>query len=441
MESYVEGYASENALLRRKLQSKTEAVLILSKDLNKCRNERDQFKLLSEELQRGLSDLKKSVHNKGLYRTSLYTEDEEDTFRPGVTVAERLRDAQKRNKALRMEMEELKQRLCEAYEDMEALRSNYARHRCGNACRWEGQIFPNHPKEELIQQLETMDTKCSQLQVNLQALLDEREELVEERETYKFKVHRLNYQLAVLLKANQKTIDIDALVSENRYLHERLLQTQEELGSTQRSLQKYKAAVDQKSNRNPLLPGKGTSSLTSSNRFISQSQVRELLEAVSHPMKSSAPAFMESMRNVCQALFDSVEDKSLRLAHQKKANRILAKRIEDLESLARERGTPVFPSMVLLDGYSPLDAAEVIESVKMTEKETPKAADKKSHCDDKSDLKEQDLRKNGCWRNGSSSDAEECQPLPPNVQVMVEQALEELRHVNSRQGKISLCTK
>lgn len=30
-----------------------------------------------------------------------------------------LRDVQKRNKALRMEMDELKQQLCDAYEDME----------------------------------------------------------------------------------------------------------------------------------------------------------------------------------------------------------------------------------------------------------------------------------------------------------------------------------
>lgn len=82
--------------------------------------------------------------------------------------------------------------------------------------------------------------QCSQLQVNLQAIFDEKEELVQERDTYKFKVHRLNYELSSLLKSKQNNIDIDALVTENRYLHERLLQTQEEIEVTQRSLQKYK---------------------------------------------------------------------------------------------------------------------------------------------------------------------------------------------------------
>lgn len=141
--------------------------------------------------------------------------------------------------------------------------------------------------------------QCSQLQINLQALLDEREELVQDRETYKFKVHRLNYELATLLKSKKNNIDIDALITENRYLHERLLQTQEELEATQRSLQKYKvtalmlfcclhslqlvphificfacmdkAAVDQK-NKTLVLQDKNSSSLAAPCRFISQSQ-------------------------------------------------------------------------------------------------------------------------------------------------------------------------
>lgn len=437
MESYVEGCASENAMLRRKLQSKTEAVLILSKDLNKCRSERDQFKLLVDELQHRLASIKRNVHNKGLYRVALYTEDEEDGFRPGVTVAEMLRDAQKRNKALRMEIDDLKQQLSDAGEDMEALRSNYARHRCGNSCRWEGQVFPNHPKEELIQQLETLDTKCSQLQVNLQALLDEKEELIQERDTYKFKVHRLNHELSTLLKAKQSNIDIDALVTENRYLHERLLQTQEEFEVTQRSLQKYKAAFDQ-TNKSSNSHKISLATFSPANRFISQSQVRELLEAVSHPMKSSTPAFMESMRNVCQALFDSLEDKSLRLVHQKKANRILAKRIVELESLAGERGTPVFPSMLLLEGYSQSDAENTLDKFKLPEKEvtakTATAPENKENCDEKKSFK---------WRKSSSSEVEDCQPLPPGVRALVEQALEELRQESSQPEKIhvTVCAK
>lgn len=127
--------------------------MILSKDLNKCRTERDQYKLLAEDIQNRLSNIKANVRNKvgiqfneflyviiftelfyapsntfmfchlinsqGLHRAALYTDDEESGFRPGVTIADMLRDAQKRNKTLRMEIDDLKQQLCEAYEDME----------------------------------------------------------------------------------------------------------------------------------------------------------------------------------------------------------------------------------------------------------------------------------------------------------------------------------
>jgi hypothetical protein len=53
----------QNSALRRKLQSKAEALLILSKELDQCRTERDQFKLMAEQLQDRYSMLKKKSHD------------------------------------------------------------------------------------------------------------------------------------------------------------------------------------------------------------------------------------------------------------------------------------------------------------------------------------------------------------------------------------------
>jgi hypothetical protein len=50
----------QNGALRRKLQSKAEALLILSKELDVCRKERDQFQLMAEQLQHRYTALKKS---------------------------------------------------------------------------------------------------------------------------------------------------------------------------------------------------------------------------------------------------------------------------------------------------------------------------------------------------------------------------------------------
>ena len=49
LELYI--YCLQHQILKRKLQSKSEALLIISKDLDKVQNERDQFKTMAEKLQ------------------------------------------------------------------------------------------------------------------------------------------------------------------------------------------------------------------------------------------------------------------------------------------------------------------------------------------------------------------------------------------------------
>ena len=65
--------------------------------------------------------------------------------------------------------------------------------------------------------METFGAKYTQLQSDLQVLLDEKEELITERDAYKCKVHRLNHELNALLKGDvNKVIDIDALIMDNK---------------------------------------------------------------------------------------------------------------------------------------------------------------------------------------------------------------------------------
>ena len=46
---------------KRKLDSKCEALLILSQELDQCRSERDQFKLMAEQLRERYQSLKKQL--------------------------------------------------------------------------------------------------------------------------------------------------------------------------------------------------------------------------------------------------------------------------------------------------------------------------------------------------------------------------------------------
>ena len=81
------------------------------------------------------------------------------------------------------------------------------------------------------------------MQYDFRSLLDEKEEIVTERDAYKCKVHRLNYELNVMLNGGQtqKTVlDLDAIVLENKYLHDRLQNLEQELDIAKQSATKYK---------------------------------------------------------------------------------------------------------------------------------------------------------------------------------------------------------
>lgn len=95
--------------------------------------------------------------------------------------------------------------------------------------------------------------KYQQIQLDYRATLDEKEELVSDRDYYKNKVQRLNQQISYILSTRMKTqqtdkevdppkpiVDIDALVTENKYLHERITQLQVEKEIVKRTLTKYK---------------------------------------------------------------------------------------------------------------------------------------------------------------------------------------------------------
>lgn len=91
-----------------------------------------------------------------------------------------------------------------------------------------------------------------QIQLDYRATLDEKEELVSDRDYYKNKVQRLSHQISYILSNRAKLqdtndidppkpiVDIDALVTENKYLHERITQLQVEKEILKRTLTKYK---------------------------------------------------------------------------------------------------------------------------------------------------------------------------------------------------------
>ncbi|KAG2465610.1 C149B protein, partial [Polypterus senegalus] len=185
-------------ICKRKLESKKEALLILSKELDTCQQERDQYKLMANQLRERHQSLKKK-----------YTE-------LIVNLAQLLRDAREQSKQLADEMKELKQRLAEAQGDNKLLRMTIAKQRLGDE-EVGARHFPAHEREDLVKQLEKAREQNEDLEHNLQAITDELQDVKAERTFYQEKSNRLNIELNHVLGGHEnRIIDVDALCTENR---------------------------------------------------------------------------------------------------------------------------------------------------------------------------------------------------------------------------------
>ncbi|XP_034941128.1 coiled-coil domain-containing protein 149 [Chelonus insularis] len=330
--------ADEVAMLRKKLLLKSEALMVLSQEYDQCRTQRDQFKLMAEQIQERFWHFKKQTNLTRDLRK--YSVDED--FRTMDLLAE----IREQNKCLRLQVETLRQKLRDAQRDIQVLRSSNNSH-----IELTGsQLAPAaHEREEMIEQLEKLNIKCTQLQNDLKNVLDEKQELVTERDAFKCKAHRLNHQLSKALNATQ-AVDLDALINENRYLQERLQQLSEEKELAHQSLSRYKGILDSKRVKGTIKLG-----TDGGGRIMTYKQVEELLQQGVNIPPQKAAAALEELRYLCAALFDTLNDKALALAHQRKTNKILATRISELVNDIPS------PTSKLLEGYVSADVDTNVE--------------------------------------------------------------------------------
>jgi len=393
---------AENAALKRKLESKVQALLILTQELNKCRQERDHFKLIADQ----------SRHS-ALSQTSLEEDGMKSDCYDLLVSNNHLKTTEKENKTLRFELADLKQKLREALGDIKVLRKE-------KSDRSKDQRFTAnnnwHEREELIQELEETKASVKELQNDLQSVIDEKEELVTERDAYRCKVHRLNHQMSVLLKGSS-AIDIDSLVMENKYLKERLEHALDEKDMLQQTLCKYKLMLDKRKTRGSVKLGASDSC---GGMVVTHKQVQELLEKSSVWEMPSNEATMADLRSLCIALLEALQDKSLALTHQRKANKILANRVTDLEASVSKSGPGLLcPSQILLEGYAGSQVDKDMEGVDI--EEGSEEADKKTiNCDSQNT---RTISDEFIPNSGDSEDA-----LPPELEALVLKAMSEIEN-------------
>ncbi|XP_062849238.1 coiled-coil domain-containing protein 149-A [Trichomycterus rosablanca] len=321
-ESDWQGLVNEFLICRRKLDSKKEALLILSEELDTCQQERDQYKLMANQLRERHQGLKKK------YRELI---DGDPALPPDkrnqVNLAQLLGKSRERNKQLAEEVKELTQRLSEAYGDNKLLRMTITKQRLGDD-EVGVRYFPAHEREDLVKQLEEVGLQREELENNLKAISDELEDVKAERNVYKEKADRLNLELNhVLGGRGKRIIDVDALCMENKYLHERLKQIQEEVRLLKTNIMKYKNALDRRKN------SKISNSLYSSALIgvLSAKQMQDLLSEDNGCGLPVTPRSLSDLKSLAMALLETVHEKNIAIQHQRQTNRILGNRVSELE--------------------------------------------------------------------------------------------------------------
>ncbi|XP_062565739.1 coiled-coil domain-containing protein 149 [Armigeres subalbatus] len=374
-EEHMEKYDLESSAIHRKLQSKVEALKIMRNELEKFRSERDQFKLMAETLQMRYSAMKSSLNSPEFQAAG---------FGHSSAVSLLVNQTRERNMSLSTEVEALRQRVYELQGDIEALRTkncelqssfNKLKSSEESKLKERNGVVWQEEKSRLIAQMENLKKKNAQLQYDFRSLLDEKEDVVMERDAYKCKAHRLNHELSVMLKddkSQQKILDIDGLILENKYQQEKITNLENELELSRQSATKYKNMLDTKRKKGIIKLG-----TNNNQRVMSHSQVKDLLERGTVEELPLKAATISELKSLCLALLDNVNDKSLALSHQKKTNKLLAAKITELEQriLALTGSNEVAatssfsPSQILLNGYTSatvdLDLSEELKQLKI----------------------------------------------------------------------------
>ncbi|KAM5271489.1 coiled-coil domain-containing protein 149 isoform 1-T1 [Ctenodactylus gundi] len=325
-ESDWQGLVSEYLVCKRKLESKKEALLILSKELDTCQQERDQFKLMANQLRERHQALKKKYRELIDGDPSLPPEK-----RKQANLAQLLRDSQDRNKHMGEEIKELQQRLAEVQGDNKLLRMTIAKQRLGDE-ELGVRHFAAHEREDLVQQLERAKEQIESLEHDLQASVDELQDIKEERASYQDKVDRLNQELNHILGGHEnRIIDLDALCMENRYLQERLKQLHEEVNLLKSNIAKYKNALERR--KNPKVQGKSNSSALTG--VLSAKQVQDLLSEDRGCSLPATPQSISDLKSLATALLETIHEKNMVIQHQRQTNKILGNRVAELEKKLR----------------------------------------------------------------------------------------------------------
>ncbi|XP_046850340.1 coiled-coil domain-containing protein 149-like isoform X2 [Xenia sp. Carnegie-2017] len=311
----------EYNICKKKLESKREALKIMKKEWHSAQRENEIYKNKLNQLQNELDQHKQNEklltqernHKNTTPRKSPSSPDLVSSHTSKETLAQLVYEYKLANKALKHDFGELKRLYIQSQEDVQFIRNRMRRQSSSGSHGDETNVIDG--KETCIRQLEEYKEQVAKLELDLKSIKDENSDILSEKEHYKEKYERLNMQLNYILGADDKRLfDIDALVLDNGYLKEKLALLEDERNLEKETIKKYEEAFEKKKNK---VLHQGIESRSFHNHKSSNSD---------HSMRT-----VEDLRNVANILSQTVTEKNLALSHQKNANKILGKRVSELE--------------------------------------------------------------------------------------------------------------
>lgn len=339
---------NEYNICKKKLNSKREALKILTSDLELCQRERDIYKTKIKQLVKEVDDFKKKeteqenlkqaqkpnsstpVKKRGssFSGNSVWEQELQNVReRKQKTLSQMLCESRAENKALKKDMAELRQLYRDSQEDIQLLHDVMAKqkNRTNSIKAGDGDL---DPRQDLIAQLEMNQEKMMELERDKMAISDEKAEIATERDHYKDKSERLNTQLNFILGADdRRLVDIDSVLMENRYLKEQIKQLREEKNMAVSALARYKNIFEKRKNK--ILQAQLQGSYGNTPRQAMPSLLSDLIGHLSST--SPATSTVSDLQFLANSLSETLSEKDTALQHLRSANKILGHRVAELE--------------------------------------------------------------------------------------------------------------
>ncbi|RNA12614.1 coiled-coil domain-containing protein [Brachionus plicatilis] len=327
--------------LQQKLHIKTESLQLLNRQLEQCNKEKTEYKRLIDQLYEKNLSLKKTLFFKenspeqGDYSSnlesssSLFSDIDCDDYTR--VLKDLVKSLQKERSELIRKNEDLSQQLVDYKADLKLLREQNVRQRVGTYL--EGLTLGdfnsspekvkstmstsisfsciNDVRQSLIKEIEELREQNTTIENDLKMALCQKEELEIERDSFKDKYFKLNN--FVEDSSSHLGIRVDELVSKNKYLSDMINNLKEEIGMLR---QNGKKSTDINQKLHPI------SNYKQKVDFFIQNN---------HDLGQNLAALLDESKCVINLLVDGLNDKLVAFQHQKKVNKMLASRVQDLE--------------------------------------------------------------------------------------------------------------